>query len=178
MNHRSTFTRRSAVKSLAAGAASLALPVLAQAGPVRIGYAIARTGPWTGGAQVSQESNYLLWAEQQNAAGGLNVKGSKRPIELVSYDDRSEVETCVRTYEKLMGKNPAKFVGPENPVERVRWSEAALFCNMRSTREGFKPCYDPKTLECDFSADGYETKKVSVSLPAEAARLKPVTVPL
>jgi tetratricopeptide (TPR) repeat protein len=30
----------------------------------------------------------------------------------------------------------------------------------------------------DFSADGYETKKVSVNLPAEAARLKPVTVPL
>jgi tetratricopeptide (TPR) repeat protein len=30
----------------------------------------------------------------------------------------------------------------------------------------------------DFSADGYETKKASVILPAEAARLKPVTVPL
>ena len=34
--------------------------------------------PWTTGAQVSQEPNYLLWAEQQNAAGGLNVKGTKR----------------------------------------------------------------------------------------------------
>ncbi len=53
--------------------------LLAQAAPVRIGYAIARTGPWTGGAQVSQEPNYLLWAEQQNAAGGLNVKGVQAP---------------------------------------------------------------------------------------------------
>jgi branched-chain amino acid transport system substrate-binding protein len=43
---------------------------------VRVGYTMARTGPWTGGAQVSQEPNYLLWAEQQNAAGGLNVKGT------------------------------------------------------------------------------------------------------
>ena len=50
-------------------------------------------GPWTGGAQVSQEPNYLLWAEQQNAAGGLNVKGAKRPIELISSDDRSDIET-------------------------------------------------------------------------------------
>ncbi len=75
MKPTSSITRRSAVKSLAAGAASLALPALAQTGPVRIGYAIARTGPWTGGAQISQEPNYLLWAEQQNAAGGLNVNG-------------------------------------------------------------------------------------------------------
>jgi branched-chain amino acid transport system substrate-binding protein len=104
------FTRRNAVKSLAAGAVSLALPALAQARPVRVGYAIARTGPWTGGAQISQEPNYLLWAEQQNVAGGLNVKGTKRPVELVSYDDRSEVETCVRTYEKLMGSDKVDLI--------------------------------------------------------------------
>ncbi len=93
--------RRSFVLQLAAVPAALALPgrVSAQAAPVRVGYAIARTGPWTTGAQVSQEPNYLLWAEQQNAGGGLNVKGTKRPIELVSSDDRSDTETCVRTYE-------------------------------------------------------------------------------
>jgi branched-chain amino acid transport system substrate-binding protein len=105
-------SRRSAVQGLAAGAASLALPALAQANPVRVGYAIARTGPWTGGAQVSQEPNYLLWAEQQNAAGGLNVKGTKRPIELISSDDQSNVETCVRTYEKLMGSDKVDLVLP------------------------------------------------------------------
>jgi len=108
----SSITRRGAVRALAAGAAGIALPALAQAGPVRVGYAIARTGPWTGGAQVSQEPNYLLWAEQQNAAGGLNVKGTRRRIELVSYDDRSDVETCVRTYEKLMGSDKVDLVLP------------------------------------------------------------------
>jgi branched-chain amino acid transport system substrate-binding protein len=77
MSTPSSITRRGAVRALAAGAAGIALPALAQAGPVRVGYAIARTGPWTGGAQVSQEPNYLLWAEQQNAAGGLNVKGTR-----------------------------------------------------------------------------------------------------
>lgn len=107
-----SLTRRDAVKTLAAGAASIALPALAQTGPVRIGYAIARTGPWTGGAQVSQEPNFLLWAEQQNAAGGLNVKGTKRQIELISSDDQSNVETCVRTYEKLMGSDKVDLVLP------------------------------------------------------------------
>jgi branched-chain amino acid transport system substrate-binding protein len=112
MSMRTPITRRHAVTRLAAGAAALSLPAFAQGNAVRIGYAIARTGPWTGGAQVSQEPNYLLWAEQQNAAGGLNVKGTKRPIELISFDDRSEVETCVRTYEKLMGSDKVDLVLP------------------------------------------------------------------
>jgi branched-chain amino acid transport system substrate-binding protein len=106
-------TRRRATQALALGAASIAMPAIAQApAPVRIGYAIARTGPWTPGAQVSQEPNYLLWAEQLNAAGGLSVKGTKRPIELISSDDRSDVETCVRSYEKLMGSDKVDLVLP------------------------------------------------------------------
>jgi branched-chain amino acid transport system substrate-binding protein len=96
----------------AVGAATFAPQLLAQQKPVRIGYAIARTGPWAGGAQVSQEPNFLLWAEQQNAAGGLDVKGVRRPIELVSSDDRSDIETCVRSYEKLMGSDKVDLILP------------------------------------------------------------------
>jgi len=106
--------RRTVVQALATAPVALSFPavVRAQAAPVRIGYAIARTGPWAGGGQVSQEPNYLLWAEQQNAAGGMNVKGSKRPIELISSDDRSDIETCVRSYEKLMGSDKVDLVLP------------------------------------------------------------------
>jgi branched-chain amino acid transport system substrate-binding protein len=106
--------RRTLVQALAAGAASAGLPALAQgaAAPVHIGYAMARTGIWSSGAQVSQEPNYLLWAEQLNAAGGLNVKGAKRPVELIGSDDRSDIETCVRTYEKLMGSDKVDLVLP------------------------------------------------------------------
>lgn len=105
-------TRRTMIKRTAAtiGALSVAPRLLAQAGPVRVGYAIARTGPWTGGAQVSQEPNYLLWAEQQNAAGGLDVKGVRRRIELISSDDRSDTETVVRSYEKLMGSDKVDLI--------------------------------------------------------------------
>ncbi|GMV01457.1 MAG: hypothetical protein AMXMBFR52_11130 [Burkholderiales bacterium] len=107
-------TRRNTVQALGAGAAALAMPavVRAQSAPVRIGYAIARTGPWAGGAQVSQEPNFLMWAEQQNAAGGLDVKGARRRIELIGYDDRSEIETCIRTYEKLMGSDRVDLILP------------------------------------------------------------------
>ncbi len=107
-------SKRTLLKGAAvtAGAATFAPHLLAQQKPVRIGYAIARTGPWAGGAQVSQEPNFLLWAEQQNAAGGLDVKGVRRPIELVSSDDRSDIETCVRSYEKLMGSDKVDLILP------------------------------------------------------------------
>jgi branched-chain amino acid transport system substrate-binding protein len=109
----SLINRRRTVQALAAGAASLASPaIFGQPAPVRIGYSMSRTGPWTPGAQTSQEPNFLLWAEQQNAAGGLNVKGTKRPIELISSDDQSNIETCVRTYEKLMGSDKVDLVLP------------------------------------------------------------------
>jgi branched-chain amino acid transport system substrate-binding protein len=50
---------------------------------------------------------------QVNAAGGLAVKGGKkRKIELIGYDDRSDVETTVRTYEKLMGTDKVDLILP------------------------------------------------------------------
>ncbi len=92
--------------------------------PVRIGFSIARTGQNAVAAQSGVEANYTLWAEQVNAGGGLDIKGQKRKVELVGYDDQSDVETSVRTYEKLMdddkvdlifapwGSNFAFAVGP------------------------------------------------------------------
>ncbi len=64
-------------------------------------------------------------------------------------------------YEKVMGENPSRWKGPNNPVEQVRWSDAVKFCNKRSELEKLRPCYDLKTWKCDFEADGYR-------LPTEA----------
>jgi branched-chain amino acid transport system substrate-binding protein len=61
---------------------------------------------------VSQEPNFILWAEQVNAAGGLSVKGTRRRVELFGYDDRRETETVVRTYEKLMGSDKVDLILP------------------------------------------------------------------
>jgi len=75
------------------------------------------------------------------------------------YMDTREVPQ--KAYESLMEKNPSKVKAPNHPVEQVDWYHAVLYCNMRSLKEGLKPCYDAKTLACDFSADGYR-------LPTEA----------
>lgn len=75
------------------------------------------------------------------------------------YMDCNEVTQ--EAYEQLMGHNPSRRVGAQNPVERVRWTDALKFCNARSIQEGRKPCYDTATWACDFAADGYR-------LPTEA----------
>jgi formylglycine-generating enzyme required for sulfatase activity len=36
------------------------------------------------------------------------------------------------------------------PVEMIRWSDAARYCNARSVEDGLAPAYDPKSWECDF----------------------------
>ena len=75
------------------------------------------------------------------------------------YMDVCEVTQA--SFQAIMGRNPSKAQGPDRPVERVSWLAAVQYCNMRSASEGLKPCYDLKTLACDFTADGYR-------LPTEA----------
>jgi branched-chain amino acid transport system substrate-binding protein len=128
-----SFIRSAALAAL--GAATLA-PAFAQDAPVRIGYAIARTGPWAAGAQVTQEPNYIMWAEQVNAAGGLNVKGKKRKIELVSLDDRSEMDTVVRSYEKLMASDKVDLILPP-------WGTGANFAIMPLAQKYGYPMLSP-----------------------------------
>ncbi len=79
----------------------------------------------------------------------------------VSAFDMDIHEVTQKAYESLMEKNPSKRKAPDKPVEQVDWYHAVLYCNLRSLKEGLTPCYDPKTLACDFAADGYR-------LPTEA----------
>ena len=70
-------------------------------------------------------------------------------------------EVTQEEYERVTGVNPSRHKGATNPVEQIRWADAAKYCNARSRAEGLQPAYDPKTWQCDFEADGYR-------LPTEA----------
>src|SRR6266849_10014654 len=84
-----------------------------QAKAVRIGDTRSATGPYAGGAGTIQAPNYALWLDQLNSKGGIMVKGEgRRPVEYVSIDDRSEIETAVRFYEKLMTDDKVDLVLP------------------------------------------------------------------
>ena len=93
-------TRRAIV--LATLAAIATAPARAQADkPLRIGFSMARTG-MLAMATPSQMNTYELWREQVNARGGMDVAGTKRKVEFVTYDDQSKPEQAVRIYEKLI----------------------------------------------------------------------------
>lgn len=97
--------RRAAIAGAVAALATVAgmsTPTWAQTDkPLRIGFSMARTGPLAN-ATVSQANTYELWREQINARGGMNVGGTRRKVEFVSYDDQSRPDQAVRVYEKLI----------------------------------------------------------------------------
>ncbi|KAA2314682.1 twin-arginine translocation pathway signal protein [Pseudooceanicola sediminis] len=95
--------------TLAFGAGS----ALAQDGPVKIGYAVARTGPNATGAGITTIPNYELWVDTVNKAGGLTMPdGSQRMIEVVEYDNRSANEDLVRSIERLATQDKVDLILP------------------------------------------------------------------
>lgn len=81
---------------------------------IRIGCAIALSGPNSIGAINTQVNNYKLWVDQTNEKGGIFVpKFNKRiPIELIFFDDRSDIETSVKLAEKLILEEKVDFLLP------------------------------------------------------------------
>lgn len=66
-----------------------------------------------------------------------------------------KTEVTQAQFEEVMDDNPSFYKGANKPVERVSWWDAIRYCNERSIQEGFEPCYDLSTGECDFSKNGY-----------------------
>ncbi|MBU2498123.1 MAG: amino acid ABC transporter substrate-binding protein, partial [Proteobacteria bacterium] len=89
---------------------ALAMPTQAQAASakapdkIRIGNAISLSGPYAPGAITTQTNPYDMWVKEVNEKGGIYVKayGKKIPVELIRYDDKSDMGTVVKLVEKLI----------------------------------------------------------------------------
>lgn len=78
---------------------------------VRIGYVISKTGANAAGANATTIPNYELWAKDVAEAGGLKMPdGSKLPLEIIAYDDRSQTEDVVRGIERLARQDKVDFI--------------------------------------------------------------------
>lgn len=110
-------SRRLALRALGAAATLLASTSMIAAvsaqerTSVKIGYAVSMTGANAGGAGITTIPNYKLWVHEVNEAGGLELPdGSRLPIEVVEYDDRSSAEEVVRAVERLVTQDEVDFV--------------------------------------------------------------------
>jgi branched-chain amino acid transport system substrate-binding protein len=81
---------------------------------IRIGCAIALSGPNSMGGITTQVNPYKLAVADINARGGIFVpKYNKRiPVDLILYDDRSDIETSIKMAEKLIVEDKVDFMLP------------------------------------------------------------------
>jgi formylglycine-generating enzyme required for sulfatase activity len=96
--------------------------------------------------------------------GSDSGKADEAPLHEVEIDaflmDRYEMTQ--RSYRRFDPINGSHFQNNlDNPVEMIRWDDAAIYCNKRSRDEGLEPCYNEETFACNFAASGYR-------LPTEA----------
>jgi formylglycine-generating enzyme required for sulfatase activity len=136
-----------------AAVSTLALAVSAAAAGVCVSADLLK--PKSGGEMVLIHGGEFV----MGSAGGRPDETPHAVTVGAFYLDRYPVTQ--ETYEKVAGTNPSKRKNARNPVEQTQWTDAARFCNACSVLEGMTPCYNPKTWECDFTADGYR-------LPTEA----------
>jgi len=119
MNNKKHLTRRDFLKVAAVGSAGLASAcsgVAQSADKDKIVVGMAR--PLSGwNAQIGDSAYrpvYETFVEEVNADGGVFVEeyGKKLPIELLVYDDKSDVGTMARLTEKLIVEDKVDFLWP------------------------------------------------------------------
>ena len=89
---------------------------------IRIGQAISLSGPQAIGVSIAGGRIYVMWVEEVNKNGGIYVKeyGKKLPVELIRYDDKTDIGTMTKLLEKLILEDKVDFVFPP-------WGTAWLF---------------------------------------------------
>ena len=89
---------------------------------IRIGWVTSLSGPYASGVAGTNGPVYDLWIEEINAKGGIYVKeyGKKLPIELIKYDDKSDVGTMTKLLEKVILEDKVDFILPP-------WGTAMLY---------------------------------------------------
>jgi branched-chain amino acid transport system substrate-binding protein len=71
------------------------------------------TGPQAGFQEYGFAPLYKMWAEEVNAAGGINVAGKMLTVRIIEYDDASDPAACTRNIEKLVTEDHVDFLlGP------------------------------------------------------------------
>ena len=101
---------------------------------IRIGYAISLSGPNAAGAGITVLPNYRLWVKEVNAAGGIMLKsiGKRVPIEVIEYDDHSNVDNAVAAVERLINRTRSiSFFRPGGPA--LTWP-LDRYCTMPAIR--------------------------------------------
>jgi branched-chain amino acid transport system substrate-binding protein len=109
-------TKRSSMFAIIAAVAAIAASATAAHSQapksIRMGYAISLTGSGAMGAEITLLTHYRLWVKEVNAAGGVMLSsiGKRVPIEVIEYDDHSNLDDAVRAVEQLITRDKVDFI--------------------------------------------------------------------
>jgi len=87
---------------------ALVFPVSGSAAPakdkIRVGWVTSLSGVNAPGVMDTSGNVYKMWVEEVNAKGGLYIKeyGKKLPLDVIMYDDKSDVGTMTKLLEKTI----------------------------------------------------------------------------
>ena len=91
--------------------AALSFSAATAAEVIKFGAVGPKTGPLAAGAAITHWPNFQLWASQVNARGGLKMSdGSRRKVEIIEYDDRTNPAETIKAVERLATRDKVDFV--------------------------------------------------------------------
>jgi branched-chain amino acid transport system substrate-binding protein len=104
--------RRSLVlgSGAALGLTALMATTALAADPIKIGVVSHLTGPLAGGDAVTHIPNIELWSKQVNDRGGLMVDGARRPVEIISYDDKTNPGEHIKAVQRLATQDEVDYM--------------------------------------------------------------------
>jgi len=104
--------KRRNLMQAAAGAAlaSMLLTGAVAAQTIKIGASAPKSGPLAAGSEVTHWPSIRLWVHDVNERGGIDVGGTKMPVELIEYDDRTSGEEAIKNYQRLATVDNVDFV--------------------------------------------------------------------
>lgn len=98
--------------------------------------------------EVYMKRGYSRAVAEKAVARDIEIEKIIGNLEMIAIPGKSiemlSTEVTQKMYQKIMGENPSKFKGENNPVERVSWLDAIYFCNKLSEKVGLTPVYSVK----------------------------------
>lgn len=78
---------------------------------------------------------FMMGSPSSDSDGGPS-EGPQHRVKITEPFYIGKYEVTQSQYEAVMGKNPSRFKGKNNPVECVSWNDAVEFCRKLSQKEG------------------------------------------
>jgi len=97
----------------------------------------------------------MVWVDGGTFKMGGKGYGDEKPVHEVTLDGfwLSKYQVTQAQYEAIMGKNPARFKGPNKPVECVSWNDAKEYCRRLSEETGGRFVL-PSETQWEFACRG------------------------